>query len=211
MLCLQPLDCITLAGARQQDMPTSLGSNESPHSQPGSHASAQSDCLTSLPAYASWLQQHSDRFHASALQAALIPTPLGQPVDTDTPGVPHSCLSLAEQQHVFMQGVHAGMQLNSLNAADVQASSPGNGSSPSSWSNLQPGGESPCWYAKSVFDRFQPGLSPAGLPLPPQYLPSALSRQIGASLACVTSQPVQLGAVSSSAIGRTPVTIQTNI
>lgn len=149
-----------MASARQQDIPASLGSNVSPHLLSGSHAAhhlaaSVPEPLASLPAYPSWLQPQSDHFQAaSAAQAALMQAPVGQSISPDIPSVPHSHLSLAERQHVFMQGMHAGMLLNTLSGADVQAPFPGVGASiTTSWPN------------------FQPGLSPlgpaAGLNLPP--------------------------------------------
>lgn len=162
-----------MAGARQQDMPASLGRSGLPHSMPVSHAAqhvaaAQSEPLASLLAYASWLPQHSDHSQAaSAVQPAFVPTPLGHSFGTDM--AHHSCLSLIEQQHVFMQGVHAGMQINSLSAAGVQAPSSGSGSSTNSCSNLQLG--------------LSPSAPAAGLQLPPHYLDSAKDSQIGESLA----------------------------
>ena len=166
LLCLQPLDCITVAGTRQQHIPASLGSCASPRLLSGSHAAqhvtaALPEPLASLPAYASWLQQQSDHFQAaSAAQAALMPTPLAQPVGTEVPSVQHSHLSLAEQQHIFMQGLHAGMQHNSLSTADVQLPCSGacSSSTTNSWTTFHPG--------------LSPSASPARLHLPPQYLNS---------------------------------------
>ncbi|KAL3138814.1 hypothetical protein ABBQ32_005652 [Trebouxia sp. C0010 RCD-2024] len=185
------VDVITMAGARQQD--TTGGFGCSPHSQTGSQAASQSKPLASLQAYDSWLQPFTDHVHASAVPAALLPTPLDQPVDIELLSVPLSRFSLAEQQHVFMQGVHAGMQINRLNAADPHAPSPRPGSTPSSWPKLEPGDETPHWCAKSVFDWSQPGLAPSGLPLPPEH--SALSRRIDVNnnahqaLAAAMAQP----------------------
>ena len=140
LLCLQPLDCITMASTRKQDMLASLVSNASPHLLSGSHeaqhlAASLPEPLASLPVYPSWLQPQSDHSQAaSAAQPGLTQPPFGQPVSTDMPSVQHPCLSVAERQHVFMQGVHAGMHLNNLSAADVQAF-PWAGSSITSFSN----------------------------------------------------------------------------
>lgn len=175
--CVQLVDAITMAGAQQQDAPAGRGC--SPHSQTGSQAASQSESLASLQAFGSWLQR---------VPAAMPPMPLGQPFDTEVPSVPLSRFSLAEQQHVFMQGVHAGMQINSLSAADAQAPSPGPSTTPSSWPNLEPEDETPLWIAKCMFDCFQPGQSQAGLPLPPQY--SASSSRIGESQAARENRPV---------------------
>ena len=172
LLCLQPLDCITMASTRQQDIPASLGSTTSPHLASGSHAAQNlaaslPEPLASLPAYPSWLQPHSDHFQAaSAAPAALMRTPVGQPISPDILSVQQYHLSLAERQHVFMQGVHTGMQLNAVPAADVQASYPGAGASiTDSWPNFQPG---------------LPPLAPAaGRNSLLQYLNSAVETQVG--------------------------------
>ena len=120
-------------------------------------------CLLTLPGYSHTVIIFQA---ASAAPAALMRTPVGQPISPDILSVQQYHLSLAERQHVFMQGVHTGMQLNAVPAADVQASYPGAGASiTDSWPNFQPG---------------LPPLAPAaGRNSLLQYLNSAVETQVG--------------------------------
>ena len=128
---LQPLDSISLAGARKQEAQLHLAPDSIPSSTAQPHdqlTAAQMASLAGSPGYTLWLRQQLDQLQASmSAQASATFVPLhSAQADSLTRFKPrHQDLmsSAAEQQqYIYMQGVQDGMRSNSLPAAVVESS-----------------------------------------------------------------------------------------
>jgi len=128
---LQPLDSISLAGARKQESDMHLAPDSSP-----SASSAQSESetaashlagLSGLPAYTVWLEQQYGQLQAQmSAQAAASSMPPSRShaaaLSMSTPQSQGVMSGATDQgQLIYLQGVQAGLQRKSTSSAAMQA------------------------------------------------------------------------------------------
>jgi len=131
LFLLQPLDSVSLAGARKQESemhwaPESSPSASSAQSQSETAASHLSG-LSGLPGYTVWLEQQYGQLHAqiSAQAAASGMPPPRSHADPLSMFTPHSqgVMSGAtdQEQLIYLQGIQAGLQSKSTPSAAMHA------------------------------------------------------------------------------------------
>lgn len=128
---LQPLDSISLAGARKQEAQLHLAPHSLPSSTAQPHdqvAAAQMASLAGSPGYTLWLRQQLDQLQASMsaqASATFMPPHSAQPDSLTRFKPQHQDLmssATEQQQYIYMQGVQDGMRSNSLPAAALEFS-----------------------------------------------------------------------------------------
>jgi len=128
---LQPLDSVSLAGARKQESemhwaPDSSPSASSAQSQSETAASHLAS-LSGLPGYTVWLEQQYGQLHAqmSAQAAASGMPPPRSHADPLSTFTPHSQGAMSgatdQEQLIYLQGIQAGLQSKSTSSAAMQA------------------------------------------------------------------------------------------